>query len=254
MRPLAPNQLLRIAFVLGACATGLAAPARAGYIYQVYDDGNAYFGTNRTNSGTSFSVTFSTDHFDVTIVSSISKSKKGVTTLQSNLSTDLLGADDSNPHTLTIDIVYTDYTLPLGSRLHLTTSASATFTDSTTADTATFQGWGDATNSGSFDTGSSPGLLSGTSAGGSSNSITLTPNPASVEFSRNGLFALSQELSTTLTLADPNFPPGAQVEGSSVVTPNPEPTGLALCLTAFSCFGVGAWVRRRMGRRRQSLA
>ena len=134
---------------------GLASPARANYIYQIFDDGVAQTG-QVTPGGNAFSTTLSTTNFQGIIGSSFTTISPLLTVLTTNLQAQL--NPPGGTHTITIELNYSGYTQPGAGRLLASTSGQANITNSTTSDMATFQAWADANNSNAFQAGVTGGV------------------------------------------------------------------------------------------------
>lgn len=239
MRKWLTNTMIGLA--VGAAVLFTAAPARASYFYQIFDDGVAVTGII-TPSGNSFSTILSTTNFDITIASSLTVQSVSMTTLNTNLQAHLNGP---GTHTIEIKVAFVDYSMPAGSPLLAVSSGSANFADSNNKDFATGQAWGNAANTSAFNTGATGGKQTANSPGGDAFGVVLNPNPSSFSFARSGNFALNQDLLISLTNGTNTT---GQDQFSTIVTSPgvvPAPAGLVLALTGMPVLAFGGWVRRR---------
>jgi hypothetical protein len=229
-----------IALSVGVVLLLPTAPARASYFYQIFDDGIAQTAI-LTPVGSSFASVHSTTNFDITIASSLTVQSSGLTTLDTQLQAhEKVGV--TGQHTIEIKIAFTDYALPAGTPLFVTSSGSANFGDAAPGDKGTGQAWANAANTSAFNTGTTDVKQTATSSGGSAFGVTLLPNPDSFLFTRSGNFALNQDLTVALTN---NINTTGQVELLTTVAPVPAPAGLVLALTGMPVLAFGGWMRRR---------
>ena len=235
------------AMVLGALLLlSSASTSRASFFYEVFDDGSnvgVVPGGVQTAPGPTFSNTFTTPNFSITITSGFETQNAVTSVLNTNLQASM--ESGAGQHTIEVRVVFTDFTLPADMDIHAVSSASATFTNSTAGDKSTFQAWGNAANTSAFNTGATAGQQSVTSPGGSTVPMVLTPDQAAFDFVRSGNFAMSQTLTLSLTNAAGS---AGQIQGTTTITatnPIPAPAGLALVLSGLPVLGLGALLRRR---------
>jgi len=228
------------AMVLGALLLlASASSARAGYFYQIFDNGVAQTGIV-TPAGNNFVTVVSTTNFDITIASSFTVQTSGLTTLDSQLQAHEK-ATSTGKNTIEIRIAYTDYALPAGSPVTVSSSGAANFGDTSMNDTGMGQAWGDAGNTSTFNTGVTGGVQTGTSPGGTAFGVVLLPNPSTFEFAKSGNYSLKQDLKLSLT---EHVNTTGQIELITDVA-IPAPAGLALVLTGLPVLGLGGLLRRR---------
>jgi len=230
--------------LLAAILLGSASTAQAGYTYTIFDDGVGVTGSiGVTPGGNSFTTaSLTTTHFSLTIASSTTNPQTSATSLQTQLQATL---NSTGTHTISIQLSYSGYTLPVGSPLSASSSPSTTFTNSTTSDHSSFQAWGTGGSSSTFQNGTTGGAQTANSGGGLTSSPSMSPTTATFSFTNPGTFSLSQTLS--ITLGNGNVD-GGEVQGTTTVTPPaavPEPSTIMLALSGAPLLLLGRRFFRR---------
>jgi hypothetical protein len=231
--------------VLGALLLlSSATTARASYVFQVFEDGASvgppFFAfTTKDFFIASFT---STDFSLLATTTSVTAQNPATTILDSNLNVTLMPG--SGKHTIDLKLVYTDYLMPAGSPVSVSTKGNVVFNVASAGDSASGQTWGNPLNTPLFDTGFTGGSRTASNPSDGQNAVDLA-SAANFSFDRAGLFALAQDLSLTLTGEDEGANGVLQmtttVQGPAV----PAPAALLLVLSGTPVLGVWGWLRRR---------
>jgi hypothetical protein len=229
--------------LIGAIVLAVPPSAQADFFYQIQDDGVDMTGV-LTPAGNAFSNVHTTTNFDITIVSSFTVQASGLTTLDTQIQA-RMRAGVTGQHQLEMELAFTNYALPVGSPLLVTTSGAANFGDSALGDSATGQAWGNPANTSQFNVGVTAGMQVANSPGGSAFGVVMNPNPAVFSFSRMGNFSLNQDITITLT-NDINTTGHAEI--LTDVTALPAPAGFILAMTGLPVMTIGQWLRRQAKR------
>jgi hypothetical protein len=243
--------------VMGVVVAALlcAAPARANFVIQVYDNtsGHVLIGSSTVASSSPSNVLAASDaNFFLNLVTGMSNSP-GTPALAMLPITDgsQVRVTVAGTVTVEIDVTNTDYTMPAGSPLNLASSAGGSFVapDAGNSITSTFQSWLGNTN-GEFQ------LTNGTpiqnasateAAPGLTTPLVYSPGTAvNPGATRTGAFSLtSRTIFTFTSAAGDDVANIAATTAATAPVPIPAPAGLALLLSGLPVLGLGGLLRRR---------
>jgi len=246
-----------MAALVGATMLGAPAQARAGFNVQVYDDGAlAASSFLNTIPGLMWSFGATTTNFSVGGSANIQLLGNGQLSVSYN---DVVTTLTSGTHTLTLLVTNTEYMLPTGTPVRLTSAGGGSyiggigntvvgntlgFLDPGNAEfgQVTVNGNGSVSPNAQSTPASTTGTINGT---GGSVSMVYTPGTGSALVTSTVPFSLTNVSYFTFTGAAGDF---ANISNSVATTATPAPAGLVLAFSGLPVLGIGRWLK---GRRRQ---
>jgi len=225
---------------------GLQGSASADLFLQLSDNSGGNTGI-LTTTGALLTFSGTVGNFSVTLTAITSDNVSTGSSLNiTNLSVSLKSGAGlvSGGDKLAIDAAGTNYSLPVGPTLTLASSGTATFTNSNSGDSLTYQSYLSTSNSSTAGAGTASGSSTLTSTGGVPPLSLSTPTNSATVTGRTGNYALSSITQIDIvSLAHPSL---VDTTGSAIATAVPEPSTMAIAgLGALGMIGYG--IRRRKG-------